>query len=189
MQVAQPSASRSLSVSTKTFLIAGTLLGGLVFLLIVEFGVNAGRVHYGVTVAGHDVGGLTITELQDELTERGDMLRSIPVCFERDLIELCLNPEEVGWRPEPRATADVAYDVGRVGSLWDALSERATAWVDGVNVQWEGGPNAGRVSNVLNRWERIFAVRGKELRRGLMRYRIRRAIVTHPRETFRIPLR
>ena len=189
MQVAQPSASRSLSVSTKTFLIAGTLLGGLVFFLIVEFGINAGRVHHGVTVAGHDVGGVTITELQDELTERADMLKSVPVCFERDLIELCLHPEEIGWRPEPHATADVAYEVGRVGSLWDVLSERAAAWVNGVNVQWEGGPNAGRVGRVLNRWERIFSARGEELKRGVMRYRIRRAIVTYPRETFRIPLR
>lgn len=188
MQVAQSSVSRGVSSSTKSLVVAGAVVGGLIFLLIVEFGVSAGRVHHGVTVAGHDVGGLEFAELQDDLAKRAQTLSNEPVCFERDVLRLCINPEDTGWRPAVRATADSAFRVGREDFPWGALSERTRAWAGGVNVQWEGGPNAASVGRVLDRWETIFAARGLELKRGIMRYRIRRAIVTYPRETFRIPL-
>ena len=188
MQAAQSSVPRSVSSSTKTLLIAGAVVGTLIFLLIVEFGVSAGRVHHGVTVGGHDVGGLTFTELQDELARRAEILNNEPVCFVRDVLRFCISPTDVEWRPEARATADLAYQVGRADSLWGALGERTRAWVGGVNVQWEGGPNAAIVGRLLDRWERIFAARDLELKRGIMRYRIRRAIITYPRQTFRIPV-
>ncbi len=188
MQVAQSSVQRRVTTSTKTLLIAGAVLGGLIFLLIVEFGISAGRVHHGVTVAGHNVGGLAFAELQDELAKRAQTLNNEPVCFVRDVLRLCISPEDVGWRPETRATADSAYRVGRADSPWASLSERTSAWVGGVNVQWEGSPDAGRVGRVLERWETIFDARDLQLKRGIMRYRIRRAIITYPRETFRIPL-
>ena len=188
MQVAQSSVPSRVPSSTKSLLVVGVVVGALVFLLIVEFGISAGRVHHGVTVAGHDVGGLTFAELQDQLAKRAQTLNDEPVCFVRDVLRLCISPEEVGWRPETRATADSAYEVGRADSPWGALSERTSAWVGGVNVQWEGGPNAARVGQVLDRWETIFDARDLELKRGIMRYRIRRAIITYPRQTFRIPV-
>src|SRR5918996_589077 len=188
MQAAQSSVPRSVSSSTKTLLVAGAVVGTLIFLLIVEFGFSAGRVHPGVTVGGHDVGGLTFTELQDELARRAEILNNEPVCFVRDVLRFCISPTDVEWRPEARATADLAYQVGRADSLWGALGERTRAWVGGVNVQWEGGPNAARVGRWLDRWERILAARDLELKRGIMRYRIRRAIITYPRQTFRIPV-
>ena len=188
MQVAHSSVERRVSSSTKTLLVTGAVVGSLVFLLIVEFGISAGRVHHGVTVAGHNVGGLAFAELQNELADRAETLNAEPVCFVRDAIRLCISPEEIGWRPEARATADSAYQVGRADAPWGALSERARAWVGGVNVQWEGGPNAAMVGRVLDRWEAIFDARDLELQRGIMRYRIRRAITTYPRQTFRIPL-
>jgi hypothetical protein len=188
MQAAHSSLPRRVPSSTKTVLVAGPIIGSLIFLLIVEFGFSAGRVHAGVTVAGHDVGGLSFTELQDELAMRAQILNSEPVCFVRDVLRFCISPTDVSWRPETRATADLAYQVGRADSLWGALGERTRAWVGGVNVQWEGGPNAARVGRLLDRWERIFAARDLELKRGIMRYRIRRAIITYPRQTFHIPV-
>ena len=188
MQVAHSSVERRVSSSTKTLLVVGAVVGGTIFLLIVEFGISAGRVHHGVTVAGHDVGGLAFAELQSDLTDRAETLNTEPVCFVRDDLRLCISPEQVEWRPGTRATADSAYQVGRTDAPWGALSERARAWVGGVNVQWEGGPNAASVGRVLDRWETIFVARGLELKRGLMRYRIRRAITTYPRQTFRVAL-
>ena len=188
MQVAHSSVPRRVSASTKTLLVVGAVVGALVFLLIVEFGVSAGRVHHGVTVADHDVGGLAFAELQVELASRAETLSGEPVCFVRDVLRLCISPDDVEWRPGTRATAVSAYEVGRADTPWTSLSERTTAWLGGVNVQWEGGPNAARVGRVLDRWEAIFDARDLELKRGITRYRIRRAITTYPRRTFRIPL-
>lgn len=174
--------------STRLLLGVVALLGSLAFLLVVEFGVSAGQVHRGVTVAGYDVSGLSFTELQDTLEARGAKLRQEPVCFFGDGVSLCASPRDLGWRPEPGATAERAYEVGRTDFPFGALAERATAWVEGVNVKWEGTPKPRRVDKLLSDWDELFSARGFELERGLMRYKIRRAIITYPREEFRIPL-
>jgi hypothetical protein len=166
-----------------------TLLGSIAFLLVVEFGVSAGQVHRGVTVAGFDVSGLSFAELQDTLAARGEKLGQEPVCFLGDGVSLCVNPADLGWRPEPGATAERAYEVGRTDFPFGALAQRAAAWVDGVNVKWEGNPRAGKVDKLLGEWEDLFSARGLELDRARMRYKIRRAIITYPRRTLRIPLR
>lgn len=179
----------NLSTMTKSVLGAGALVGLLGFFLIAELGLNAGLVHHGVTIGGYEVSGLTLKELEEKLEERGALLRASEVCFARDLVELCVDPMDIGWRPEPGATALEAFEVGRADLLVGALRERITAWVDGVNVQWKGGPNAARVTQLLDRWETDLAAEGLDLKRGGMRYKIRRAIVTFPRRTLKIPIR
>jgi len=119
---------------------AGAILGGLGFLLIVEFGLSAGQVHHGVTVSGFEVGGMTLNELEDSLREREQTLGTERVCFFRDDLTLCVTPDELGWRVQPNLTAQRAYQVGRTDFPLGALGERVAAWVDGVNVKWEGGP-------------------------------------------------
>jgi hypothetical protein len=174
--------------STRVLLVVVALLGSIAFLLVVEFGVSAGQVHRGVTVAGYDVSGLSFTELSDKLEERGATLRQEPACFSGDGVTLCVNPEDLGWRPEPGATAERAYAVGRTSFPFGALAERAAAWTGGVNVKWEGSPKPRKVGKLLDEWEVLFSARGLELERGRMRYKIRRAIITYPRRTLRIPL-
>ncbi|MGH2702127.1 MAG: hypothetical protein ACRDJ2_10190 [Actinomycetota bacterium] len=174
--------------STTLLLVVGTLFGSIILLLVVEFGISAGQVHRGVTVAGYDVSGLSFTELQATLEERGAKLRQHPACFSGDGVSLCVSPADLGWRPEPGATAERAYEVGRTDFPFGALAERAAAWMEGVNVKWEGSPKVRKVDKLLNEWEELFSDRGLELERGLMRYKLRRAIITYPRETFRIPL-
>ena len=174
--------------STRLLLVLVGVLGSIAFLLVVEFGVSAGQVHRGVTDAGYDVSGLSFTELQATLEGRGAKLRQEPVCFSGDGVSLCLNPKDLGWRPEPGATAERAYDVGRTDFPFGALAERASAWMGGVNVKWEGSPKPRKVGKLLDEWEGLFSARGLELERGRMRYKIRRAIITYPRRTLRIPL-
>lgn len=178
----------SMPRSTRLLLVSVALLGSIGSLLVVEFGVSAGQVHRGVTVAGYDVSGLNFTELQDSLEARGAKLRQEPVCFSGDGVSLCVNPADIGWRPEPGETAERAYEVGRANFPFGALAERAAAWVEGVNVKWEGTPKPRKVTKLLSEWEDLFSARGLELERGLMRYKIRRAIITYPRRTFAIPL-
>ncbi len=179
----------SVPIATRLLLMAGAILGGLGFLLIVEFGLSAGQVHHGVTVSGFEVGGMTLNELEDSLREREQTLGTERVCFFRDDLTLCVTPDELGWRVQPNLTAQRAYQVGRTDFPLGALGERVAAWVDGVNVKWEGGPRPAKVTKLLDEWETIFSQRGMELVRGHMRYKIRRAILVYPRRPFRIPLR
>jgi hypothetical protein len=189
MQVARRSSTRSLSTPTRFFLALAAILGGLAFIGIVEFGISAGRVHHGVTVDGFAVGGLTLNEVQDTLVDRAHQFRDEPACLKHDVIVLCVDPVDVGWRPEPRETGSRAYAVGRTDGLLRALADRADAWTSGVDVPWEGGPNGRKVGRVLDEWESIFEGRDLALRRFAARNAIREALETWPRETDAIPVR
>jgi hypothetical protein len=189
MQVAKQSTTRKVSAPTRFLLALAAILGGLAFIGIVEFGISAGRVHHGVTVNGFDVGGLTLNEVQDTLVDRAVQLRDVPACLKHDVIVLCVDPAEVGWRPEPRETGSQAYDVGRTDGLLQALGDRADAWTNGVDVPWQGGPNGDKVGKLLDEWESIFEGRGLELRRFAARTAIREALETWPRETVVLPVR
>lgn len=179
----------NLATSTRLALTALALVGSIGFLLILEFGVSAGRVHHGVTVDGFDVSGLTLNDLQDSLFEKAHALEDEPVCFSHDAIRLCIDPADVGWRMSPRETAQQAFDVGRAGFPLGAINERATAWLGGVDVPWEGTARGERVGRVLNEWESILGGRGLELRRFAARQRIYRALGTHPRVIVPLPIR
>ncbi|MCA1704987.1 MAG: hypothetical protein LC808_17680, partial [Actinobacteria bacterium] len=64
---------------TKPVALLLLLVGLLLYLLLVDLGVNAGRVHYGVTVGGYDVGGHTYPETFELLRERGKELEKAPI--------------------------------------------------------------------------------------------------------------
>lgn len=180
---------KKLPVLAKTAIGLGFVSGLLAFALILEFGINAGRIHHGVSVSAVDVGGMTVAEAEEFLRERGNQLQSEEVCFaRRGLSGFCIVPADIGWYPGWRPTAREAYSVGRDDFPLGAISDRLEAWASGVNLEWAGHPRARLLSALLDELEQELAKDGFDLKRGKMRRKIKRAIVTYPRHTFRIPL-
>ncbi|MGH2746860.1 MAG: hypothetical protein ACRDKB_02900 [Actinomycetota bacterium] len=180
---------KKVPVFAKAAIGLGLVAGLVAFGLILEFGINAGQIHYGVTVSAVNVGGMTVVEAEEFLRERGNLLQSEEICFERrELSGFCVVPTDLGWYPGWRPTAREAYSVGRDDFPLGAISDRLKAWAKGVNIKWSGRARARLVTALLDELEQELAEDGFELKRGLMRYKIRRAIVTYPRRTFRIPL-
>lgn len=177
-----------LSPLVKALVVAFALVGVVAYALLLEFAINAGRVHRGVSVQGFDIGGLNYTEAVDALTERGTELKSVPMIFTTEGFDCRFTPDDIGWGPQPSDTADVAMEVGREGGVLEALGERFEAWTEGVTVEWAGSPDAAKVGRELNRCGELAAGLGLEIRRPSLRYAIRRAIVTWPREPVAIPL-
>ena len=179
-----------MSRTAKTLLVLGACVGILGYLVIVDLGVNAGRIHYGVSVEKVDVGGLTAPQAVARLTERGELLRDTAVVFSAPGVSCYFVPGEIGWGPQPADTAKVALDVGRAHAPFGALIDRAHAWIGGVSVGWAGAPNPKKVGRLINDCEERATGQGLELDRGQLRYKVRRAIVTWPRPiSFRLPLR
>ena len=160
----------------------------MVFLLIVDLGVNAGRIHYGVAVSDFDVGGLTGQEALSALKQRKSLLRKEEICFKGPRFNSCASPARLGWSPDPSEAVDEALRVGRDDAPFGALAARVRAWLGGVNVAWTSGPRASKVERLLDEWQKELATRGHRIDRGRLRFRIKRAIVTYPRRPFRIPL-
>lgn len=178
----------NLSTRAKVLLGIGLLIGLVVWVVLLDFGINAGRIHYGVHVRGTDVGGMTLEEAQATLQERGEELRFEPVVFSAEGMECIFIPDEVGWGPKPKSTAEDARDVGFRGGLSTSLRERVKAWFTGVRVDWADKPNVRKVTALIDDCEKQADALHLELNRYKLRRLMRRAIVTWPRRIFQIPV-
>ncbi len=157
------------------------------YLVVVDFGVFAGRIHPGVTVNGHDIGGMTIEEAERALVEKGKALRERPIAFTAEGFDCRFRPAMLGWRPQPEATAEQAMNVGRAGGV-RALYERIRAWVVGIDVGWAGSSNTRKMGRFLNDCSKRGASVGATVDEPQLRYRVRQAIVTDAQQIFEIPL-
>jgi hypothetical protein len=158
------------------------------YLVIVDLGVNAGRIHYGVSVEHVDVGGLTAPQAVQRLAERGDLLKKSLV-FSAPGVACPLVPKAVGWGPQPADTAKIALDVGRAHAPFGALADRIDAWIGGVSVPWAGAVKARKLEVFLDDCEKRAEGQGFTLNRDELAARAEQAIVTWPRPiSFRLPL-
>jgi hypothetical protein len=178
----------NISARAKIGLGLATLLGVVVYLVIVDYGINAGRIHRGVDVRGVDVGGLTTTEAADLLTERGTELEETPVIFTKEGLSCNFMPNELGWEARPFDTAVAAYRIGRGRSWLGALGTRVKAWVAGVTVDWLDEPDPEAVTRLIDLCERNARGVGYELKRYRLRQKIREAIRMWPRQPVNIPV-
>jgi hypothetical protein len=177
------------SRAAKTFIAVGVAFAVAIFLVIVDLGVNAGRIHYGVSVERIDVGGLTGPEAVDRLREHGLRLKSTAITFSAPGASCSFIPGQLGWGPQPADTTKLALAVGREGVPFSALADRVRAWFGGVKVGWAGSTDKEEVDEFLAECEKSAGGQGLVIDRAQLRYRVRRAIVTWPRPvSFRFPL-
>jgi hypothetical protein len=194
--VASPQAG--VSALAKSVLASLFLVLLAAFIVVVDLGVNAGKIHYGVSVGDIGLGGLTQSEAvkrlsgasgSDPLAQR---MKSTPVTFTRGPLVLSVVPGRVGWSARAADTGARAMKVGRAHGLWDSAYERARAWFGGVAVAWAGRPSPRRVGFLLNHWERRVERAGytmSDADRAKLRYKVRRAMSTWPRDhSYRIPV-
>jgi hypothetical protein len=179
-----------LSPTARVVLGAGALVGLLAYALVVELGVNAGRIHIGVSVRGTDLGGLTVDEAQGRLEEFAARSSLEKVTFgAAGLDRVVFSPADLNWRPKPGATAEQAAAVGRSGGLLGALRQRVHAYFGGVDLKWAGGPKGAKVSKLIDAIEERARAEGLELRRAKLRGKIKRVLQSWPRQGwYRIPI-
>jgi hypothetical protein len=172
----------------KIVLGVGGLLAVVAYVVIVDVGISAGRIHRGVSVNDIDVGGLTETEAVEVLTDRAEELMSKPVTFTAEYLNLTFYPADVGWRPRAADAAHEAIRVGRDDAPFGALADRLRAWFGEVKIAWTGAPRAHKVTLLIEEWQEQAAGLGITIDAARLRYRLKRAIVTWPRRTFNLPV-
>lgn len=178
----------NLSARAKVLLAIATLVGISAYLVVLDMGLNAGRIHHGVDVRGIDVGGLTRDEAAAVLEEEGERLAVSPVILTREGMSCNFEPVELGWDPRPNDTAVAAYRVGRGVDWLAALGSRVKAWVAGATVDWNDRLDSAKVSELIDYCEEQGEGLGYEVRRYKLRIRIREAIKTWPRGPVNIPI-
>lgn len=104
-------------------------------LVAVDYGLNSGRIYWGVEVGTVSLGGKTPAEARQAVEERTtgalkEFEFSGPENFE-------YTAEEMGVDFDVASTVDEAYSVGRRGSILDRLKERAQGVYGAVQVEPE----------------------------------------------------
>jgi hypothetical protein len=158
------------------------------YLVLIDLGVNAGRVHSGVRVDGIDVGGLTVAEAVALLEDAGQDLKGQEVVPTAEGFDCRFTPREVGWGPQPFDTVQIAMRVGRDDAPFGALADRVRAYLGGIEVDWAGKPSRRKVARILDRCEQQAAALGAVIDRRALRAEIKRALASTTRRTFEIPL-
>ena len=180
-----------LSRAAKASLASAVLVCLLVFGVIVDFGINAGVVHQGVTISGLDVGGLTLEETQSALYQHRSRMRKTEVCFSGPEFEDCFLAADVGWFPtgtDVRATAQKAFDVGRSGRPLVALGERWRAWSGDITLSLPPSARPSKVAKLIDEWEETLAESGVKLDRARTRATIKDSLSAWPRRKVPIPI-
>lgn len=158
------------------------LVVGLAYLVIVDLGVHAGRIHRGVRIEGGiDVGGLTVNEAVEKLGDIGAQMEIFPLVFSAPGFDCRTTPEELGWRARPFSTAQRALSVGREDAPFGALADRARAWF-GTSVSWTDSPNTRKVGKFVQQCEKLGVGFGVRVDKPELRFRLKRALVRWPRE-------
>lgn len=173
----------------RIFLTVLLLVGIATYILIVDLGINAGRIHRGVEVAGVDVGGLTPGEAGAVLRERAERLRFELITFSNEEVVCRFTPAEAGWDPKIDATAAAAHEVGRRDHLVSSLVERAKSWFGGVKVGWRASIERKKLRRTIDSCERQAWARGRTIDRKVLWRRVRRTLVESPRRAHPVPLR
>ena len=159
----------------------------LAYIIVVDLGLSAGKIHPGVTVRRIEIGGLTETEAAALLFERGQDLFGTPVTFTTENLNLSFSPVDVGWTPRAFETVEAAMRIGRTDAPFGAAADRVRAWFGGIDIEWAGKTRAPLVTELIDEWERQATALGLTVCRGKLRYRIRRSVETWPRRIFHIP--
>lgn len=158
------------------------LLVGFAYLVIVDLGIHAGRIHRGVEVEGGvDVGGLTLNEAVEQLGDIGSQIEIFPLIFSSPGFDCRTTPGNLGWRARPFTTAQQAMKVGREDAPFGAFTDRIKAWF-GVTVPWTDSPNPRKVGKFVQQCEKLGAGFGVTVDKGRLRFMVKRAIVEWPRE-------
>ena len=167
------------------------LVGVLVligYLVLIELGISAGRVHRGVRVDGIEIGGLTLPEAVALLQDTGKDLEGEEIIPTAEGFDCRFTPREVGWRPQAIDTARMAMRVGRDDAPFGALADRVRAYLSGIEVDWAGRPKRRKVGQLLDRCEQQAAALRVVIDRYALRAEIRQALRSTTRRRFEIPL-
>jgi hypothetical protein len=178
-----------LSRTTKIVVAVALVVGSFVFLVLADYGINAGRIHYGVSIGDVDVGGMTEAEAIDVLEERAEELEKAPVVFTAEGMDCSFDPREFNWDPLSAENARSARRVGFHDPPFGAMAERVRAWFEGVQVEWDTKARSfWKVTEHIDGCEEQAEAIGEVLMRKILRRRMLIAIVTWPRRNFVVPL-
>ena len=161
------------SLRAKIGLGIGVALAIFAYLIVVDVGLSAGKIHHGVSVSGVDLGGLTEAEALDRLEKRSDESADAPILLLAPGHNIAVQPSELNWDGAPRLTAREALRVGRDDAPFGAVADRISAWLWGVKLTFIGRPERKTFLQWVRKQAAVLECYGFVLDR----YKLRRLVI------------
>ncbi len=133
----------AVGIPTGLLLVALTLVG-------LDAAIAAGRIHPGVRVDDISVGGMRVDSAADVLREEAGSRFEEPVTLTFEDRSWEVTAGAIGAAPEPVADAESAYRIGRRGSVWDRVSERASCWFEPTAIPLSVSSDPSATATVLD---------------------------------------
>ncbi len=140
-------------------LAAGALLALLLAADLVAF---QGKIHARVHVADARLGGRTLQQATDELTGLADRIGTQELRFTSEGRTFTTSAADLGWVPDPEATAAAAFAVGRSGGPVGGPLARLKAWLLGAPVDWVDHWDRDRTSAIIDDFAQAVGVPATE---------------------------
>ncbi len=115
---------------------------------------HASRILPLVSAAGVSLGGLTLFEAKTKLSSSFKTQTPPTIKVQAGAKSLEVAANELGWQPNPQATAQAAFDVGRNGNLLENLGKRLSS----VNVPLVAQVNAAQFQTRVKTLSQPFEV-------------------------------
>ena len=96
--------------------------------------LESNRITRGVTVGGHDVGGMTMSEARMRLQAQMSRCETAPISLRLGDETWRVSPEEIGTAIDVEAALRTAYSIGRSGRLYTRLLQRRQATREGIDI-------------------------------------------------------
>jgi hypothetical protein len=175
---------KQLSITARIVLSVVAAFGACIYLVVADLGINAGLIHYGVSVGQVDVGRMTDGEAGQLIEEAGEEMAASPIVFTADGLPMySWLPDELGWQPRATLMVERALKVGRREALTTSISERFSSYFGGLILRWER-PKGWRVRQAIADVAADAALIDLDVDEEKMARMIRHAARSWPRKEF-----
>jgi vancomycin resistance protein YoaR len=152
---------RRRSLTRRTSLVVGLAIVAGCVVALTQLAAGD-RVVRGVEVAGSSLSARTRSAALDHLRELTEGLGGAEIRFEADGRTLTTTPAELGWKPDPVATAESAFGVGRRGAPWSRLWQRARGALWGIELEWVDRWDPPAAQALFHRWQKKVGTGARE---------------------------
>jgi vancomycin resistance protein YoaR len=127
----------------------GSVLLVLLLGLLIDSALYYNKVHAGVSIAGHSVGGLTRTEATAALTRWVEDARKTPIILSSDAKSWPVLPDDVGTKIDVRGAVSEAMAVSRGSNFFADLGRRFTLYFEHQDLPLQATVDSAMMDGVL----------------------------------------
>ena len=134
---------------TRILIALGVILALCLLVILVEAGVSHNKIHAGVSIAGHDMGGLTRDQAIAKLTKLANDAQSNQILLTSPKKSWPIMPDDTGTVIDAAGTVAAAMNVSRSGNFITNIGHRFSLYSHHVDVPFKGTVDTQKLDSLI----------------------------------------